>query len=536
MTTPDLHEAAFEQQAISWWYDWRRFLTLQIRLLALRSAVGLRADTAFEAADSPEVQERAIREQLDSLPHERRKVFEAELSKRRDIVRGEMEATLREAGQRKLPDPDEVERRTLTVLVEAAEGHHTDGWGEVPTTRGMYDLDVSVLADVPDEQAYKVGGTRNRTAIGVGLIAALTLVFVGALFLISHGGSTTAEAEAETGLLVDEQPVEPWRPIELTLHSAAGAVTFAITDVRGVVAADSPEAGARMTSRWPLTLCVPGEALPEGAVTAEVRSGGAAPMLRYTLAADTSADADLLLRACDGDEVLSGRVSQVDPIQPAAIHSPLQVGGHAITVRAISISGPAEDASLPAGQAEVQVHVVANGVVDWAQLGPSLRSLTDREPRTGTVTPSGAEIVFSYRLPLPTAPLDVAWELTDPASRQLTRWRATLAPPPNRDEYLRSAVVNLTMQATPDGPGRLQLALAITNGAASSLRLGAEDIVVTSGGQRVSINALPELIQPLAEGETRAVTFSLPAGRDPVQVRLGAFAFEVQPVPAAGGG
>jgi hypothetical protein len=519
--TTDMHEAAFEQQAISWWYDWRRYLALQISLRSLH-AIGGEPVEAFEAEDSLELQEKVLREQLDAIPHERRRVFDEELKRRRGLVYREMESELQSTGQRKLPDPDEVDRRTLAALDEAAEGTHSDGWGEVPTARGMYDLDVSVLADVPEEGSYRVGGPRKRLAIGMSLITALTAVFAGVLVWMSQPASGSAASAAQ--LLVAEQPVEPWQPLELTVRGAAGVITYAI----------GPGGGAAIVARWPLTLCVPGRSLPEGASSATVRSSGPTPLRSYTLGPE-AASTDLILRACDGGAELAGRIAQVEPIQPAAPDAPTRVGEHAVTLRALTIRGPAEDVQLPPGQAVVLVHVESSGSPDWAALNPSLRHAAASEPERGStpVMVDGAT-VFRYQIPLPTSRLDVAWDLTDPATGQVARWRAVLPPPPTRDAYLRHTVSHVTLEAAADGRGRVQIALAVTNGSDAPLLLQTQDITITSGGQQASINPLPELIQPLAEGETRTVTLSLATGAQPLRVRLGSFAFEVRPAGAEG--
>lgn len=525
-TATDMQEAAFEQQAISWWYDWRRFLDLQIRLMSLHALGGGQADTAFEAAESPDIQERTIREQLDAIPHERRKVFDDELKSRRSKVYRVMEDELRAAGLRKLPDPDEVERLTLKELYEAAEGAHTDGWGEVPTTRGMYDLDVSVLADVPDEGNYRVGTPKNKLVIGISAIVLLTFMFIGAVVWISLPPDEGAVVTSDEPILIGNAPVSPWEPLELTVRGSAGTVTYAV---------GSADGEATKIASWPLTICVPGEALPEGAASATVRSSGATPSRRYTLGEGVAGAADLILQSCEGEGELVGRIAHIEPIQPVALDAATTIDGHAVTVRALLMRGQAEDAAIPAGQAQVQVHVVSTGAVDWTPLTPQFRYATANDVMQGNapVVADGVA-VFSYLVPLPSSPIEVAWDLTDPATGQIFRWRAALIPPPSRDEYLRSALSNVTLEAAAETRGRIQITMAITNGATGALRLTTQDISITSGGQPASVNSLPELIEPLAEGETRTVTFSLATGDQQVRVRLGSFAFEVSPSGSEG--
>ena len=46
----NLHDAAFQEQAIAQWRDWRRFLTLNLQLIDLRAAPA--GEIAFELGDS----------------------------------------------------------------------------------------------------------------------------------------------------------------------------------------------------------------------------------------------------------------------------------------------------------------------------------------------------------------------------------------------------------------------------------------------------------------------------------------------------
>ena len=184
-------DARRQEDDVTLWRDYHMFLKAKMTLLEVRLA---ESHTAFERADSRELEAEQAQAALDRIPGGFRAMFEVVLEERRQRVQTELEA---EAGSRgsggrsRQLDPDIVDRRALDELLAEAEGEvETDstpkGYGWFP--RGApgdirwYALDVAELVAAPTAASYTVAAEQDDTRRR--LIMAIAAGIVGIVFLI----------------------------------------------------------------------------------------------------------------------------------------------------------------------------------------------------------------------------------------------------------------------------------------------------------------------------------------------------------------
>jgi hypothetical protein len=525
----NLHDAAFQEQAIAQWRDWRRFLSLHLQLIDVRSTAALDAD-AFEVADSAGEREREIKAQLAAIPADVRALFERVVDERRQQVHAAMDAERRASGDtRGHPlDADEVDRAALAALLDEAEGTGASGIGQVPLADGWYDVDAARLRDVPDEARYRLAGAKRLPAARLAAIVAVVVLGAAALWLTRPGRSGAASASAPAVVTVNGQAAELWAPRAMTL---AGAQSVALPVVRRAAGAD-PRAAQWDERAWPLTICAPAETL-NGLARVEVSGAGDAPARAYAIHDIAPEAADLVVAPCDGaGQRYYGALQSTLPLAAASVGEPRRLrGGDELTLRAIGVAGPGEDTRLPQGKAQVVVTADAPAAMDWSRVNASLRWPDGQDLLPSDSAPRDGGMTFRYLVPLFEAPLDVVqWRVTDPATGETLAWQARLEPPPARQQVLAGALADVRVQAerTPSGP--LRVTLAVTNGGAGALALAEDDLVVVQGGRRLPVPPLEALRTPLAAGEQRAVELVLNTSpRESVTLSIGAFAFELAP-------
>jgi hypothetical protein len=208
---------------------------------------------------------------------------------------------------------------------------------------------------------------------------------------------------------------------------------------------------------------------------------------------------------------------QQTPALPAqAIGTPVTLPGNAeetLTVQTITIAGPGQDPTFPAGQARIVVGVAARADLDWPAYAPTLLLPSGQAylPAETVTQAQGAEL--RYLVPLPVTDTPLAWDLTVPGSGQIVRWRATLAPPLSRTEVLRDAIHVQEISAQQQNSA-VALSITIVNRGSTPLLLTRDDITLHLGERPISTPEIGALATPLAAGERRALslTVSVPGG------------------------
>ncbi|MFN8504781.1 hypothetical protein [Kouleothrix sp.] len=520
-----LHDAAFQEQAIAQWHDWRRFLTQHLRLVELRMAAP-GDEAAFELADSAAEREHDIKAQLAAIPADARALFGQALDERRQQVQATLDAERRAAGDpRGRPlDADEVERRALASLLDEAEGAEAQGVGQVPLADGWYDVDAARLGDVPDAAHYRLAKSKRLPPARIAMIAGVLLVSALALWLTRPGRASQATATAS--VMVNGQPAEPWAPRAIELLGARpGTLQVAPPG------ADAPPDRARwQPGAWPLRLCAP-EAALAGVTAVRVLGGADVPARSYILTDTAGLAADLLLGPCDGaTPARTGLLQSAEPPRALALGQAGELAeGTSVTLRALELVGPGEDPALPPGKAAVIAHAEASANVDWSRLSATLRWPDGSDILPSAVSPEAGGAALRYLVPLPDAPLAaVQWRVNSPAGAYLA-WQAPLGLPPARAQLLAEALADVQARAERGPADAVRVSLAIENGARAELALAASDLRASAGGQSVPLPPLEALRTPLAPSERREIAFelALPPGQ-PLVLAVGPFSFEIR--------
>lgn len=525
-------DAAFTEQVLSEWRDWRAFLQAQHTLLHARRRD---QDDPFELS-SADLDHEAAQQTINRLPAARRSLFQQVYSQRREEVAQELDATRRLHGQRGAADPDTVDEQTVRTLLDECAGRSTpDGRGLVPREDATYwGLDVADLLDAPPSGAYALKGTvttrQKLLLVGGMLVLVLGGVGVLALLLLGGGGPITAGAE---GLLVNGAAQTP-----IALH----AIQVDGTGPRHLLTpvplptpfppADS-QAAARSDTVYPPLLCLAAGTLEE-AQTVTLFGAGQQPQRTYTLRpAGATAGADLLLQPCAGAGapragILQEVLPPVDHPVGATVPITLPTGGMVpVTVPAVTLVGPGHDLTLPADGARVLVTVQADQALDWPTLTPMLLLQTGAQVLPAETQPletGGVQVRFLVAAPPST--LDAAFLLR--SGDTVVRWRTTLEPPPPRTTVLRTGLRLTAVQATggsiTSGTVPITVSATLANTLAVPLTLTPADVLLEQEGTPLPLPELTSLREPLHPGEQRTLTLplELPVPDTPLTLTIGA--------------
>lgn len=543
-------DARRQEDDVTLWRDYHTFLKAKLTLLEVRIT---EARTAFERTDSLELEAEQAQAALDRIPAGIRTMFEAVLEERRQRVQAELEtqAHTRGSGQRgRHIDPDTIDRRALAELLAEAEGEvETDstpkGYGWFP--RGAagdvrwYALDVAELLAAPTAASYTVVAEKDDTrrrlirsiAAGVAGIVFLVIWFavprgaqtreVAALAPIVSDGTTSA-----TPVAMDVWPVQS---IVLTLKNGqTSTISVTTTSASWPATSEAQPAYWQRNAFAPLQLCLAPD-LVENLVTLQIVGGGSWPDRVYAISANQPSATNLVVEACrsGGSPRRYGVLQQMPPLPAHALGKPVTLGSdeESVTVRAIEITGPGQDPTLPQGQARIVVSVDARADLDWPAYAPTLLLPSGQAylPAETIAHPNGAEL--RYLVPLPSSEMPIAWDMTVPGTGQIVRWRATLAPPASRVEVLRAAL-NVLDVSTQAQAGDLTISITVINHSKAPLLLTRDDLTLQQGDHRINTPDIAALTTPLASGERRTLTFSVPGARQqPLILTIGTQSYRI---------
>jgi hypothetical protein len=546
-------DARRQEDDVTLWRDYHTFLKAKMALLEVRIA---ESRTAFERADSRELEAEQAQAALDRIPAGIRAMFEAVLEERRQRVQAELEAEARSrgsGGRSRQLDPDIVDRRTLDELLAEAEGEvETDstpkGYGWFP--RGAlgdirwYALDVAELVAAPTAASYTVAAEQDDTrrrlimAIAAGVFG---VVFLFVWFALPRG-TQTRDAAALAPLVSDgmtsatpvAMDVWPVQRVSITLNDGQRSTiaVAATTNATWPATTEMQQAYWQRNAFAPLKLCLAPD-LMENLRSLQIAGGGSWPDRVYAISPNESSATSLVLEACrsNGSPRRYGVLQQTAPPTSYAIGKPVTLPGkneEAITVRTIEIAGPGQDPMLPQGQARIVVVVDARLDLDWPAYAPTLLLPSGQAylPAETVAHPNGAEL--RYLVPLPATDTPIAWDITVPGIGQTARWRATLAPPVNRVDILRGALEVLSVSAQEQN-GAFDISITVTNKSKAPLRLTREDITLTQSDRRINTPDIGALTTPLAPGEQRTFAFSVPGGQQPLLLSIGTQSYRITP-------
>lgn len=501
-----------------WWADWRAYLDARMQLLDAQRADD---DPLFEADDTRSAQQAAATTTIARIARDRRAVFAAVVT--RDLAQAQTEDEQTGTHAR---DTDALEQAVLTRLRDLALGTHAGGDGMVPLADaedGWVTLDVGALAQAPAAADYQLGqddGAQQRRAL---MLAGLILG-IGALALIAWAlmGRSPAPRRAPAqavAVLANGAAVEPWPWQTLTVLSGTNARSMSVDSTRAATwpapDAATPQAWWRAPTLSPAQLCLPAPTL-DGATALRVTSGPAYPDRMYTLtttAPVAPAAPDLVLAACGGDRRVAlhyGVLQTVALLPTQALAQPVAVDSAVtLTVRAITLTGPGADPTLPPGQATVTVDVAHATSLEWPTYAPLLTLASGEQlpPSDRVATVDGTQV--RYLVPLPVAPLDVAWQVTPPGAAQATRWRTTLDVPPGRAAVLQTTLQVVQVTVTDAGNGQTRITLTLANRGDTLLRLRRDDLALAQQDRPLAIPDMAALQEPLAPQEQRTLAFTV---------------------------
>lgn len=536
----DLASAITEQEVLSWWQDWCRLLKARLELLDLR----VRDDEPGFDLDESDTSSRRLdlEAMLRAIPEQRRAAFDVEVEQHRQEVHRRVTRERRQAapaGERLAPiESRDVERVALAELLDRCQGDPAlPRMGAVPVNGRWWDVDPTALDTVPDDAVYAIGGHAGRPAparwVLVGIAIALIWI-VGGLLYVSGQGGPTARRPAADAATINGRPLAVWAPQRVQLQNAAGdLIALELAPILPMAWPQAPATqagGWRQGQVWPLEICLPHQAITANLDEITLQSADAAPTRIYALSTEPPADApaDLRIVACgDGVTRRYGVLAATAPIPMATAGESYTIpGAGEIAVAQVTVVGRGQEPGVPSTRALVYVDVRAPAGVDWPALSPRL-ALQD-----GTVVgPSdmvrdlGDGVArITHMIDLPVAPLAAAWDLTDPASRQVLRWRLTLQPPRSRQEELGAAVMIERVDAAWTAGGRVAVSLELRGVGSAPITVTGEDLVLRQEGLALQAPVIePAAIGP---GARATIRFELVIDPDrPLQLELGGDAY-----------
>lgn len=545
-------DAAEQEDIAQQWRDWCAYLRAQLQLLEARTTQSSRV--AFERDESWEDAERAAQANLAAMPVSRRILFDAVLAARRQEIQQQHELALRMNGNsRRMVDPDVVDRETLNALVNEAEGRASaDGWGQTPLGTPeqpeWYRVDVAALNDAPSAALYALGQSaavdrRRRLILLAGLIAACTLLL--AIWLIWPATPAQPPHTQFAPALVEGVPVtQVWQPQTIILRASDTEIaSLPVLPASATTTAETltqPGAIWRDAMVYPLSFCLPAALLQQSTEALVISSDGV-PERRYRLSDERAGNSDLVLESCDQEKDAAipryGQLVETSAPVDAAIGERQQLTSATwLTVRAIELTGTGEDPALPAGQARLRVTVEVTGdapALDWPALAPTLLLASGTALLPGTIEQQPDGVVLTYLAPAPEATGALLWMVTPPANDRVLRWRATIAPPPDRDRALYESLVVEQVLAAPETAASVLITLRIVNQGNIPVTLTPADFMLARADTPISLPAMTGLTEPLPPGAQRDLAFTLPLSTlsQPLTLAIGSRQFRLDQEP-----
>ncbi len=501
--------AAIQEAIHTQWRDWTRYLEARLALLDVRIA---ERSVAFERDNNLEERAEQARTALAVIPQARRLLFDRLCEERRQALHVGLESTLKERH-----DPDGVEREVVQALLNEAHGRHDlDGWGVVPIQEGAqliwYEVHVASMRAAPDAATYALRHDDSRHIRSRYLLAGL-LAVGGVLFLLGWflwpGSATEPGLAASHAATVNGQPVSPWSVVGVVVERPGlDPLTLPLVPRDSLPMTqtdDQPRAIWAPQQIMPLQLCLPAELLAQ-AHTLTLLSGEGMPDRRYRLEETTRPD--LRIDPCMGNAasrtaILSQSLPLVD--MPIGTMQSLD-DDHAATLVALSIVGPDEEPSLPAGQARVTLELRAT-ISDWAPYAPTLLLSSGQAllPAESPVATDGMTNI-RYLVPLPAIELPVAWSLTSPRSGRVVRWRTALPPPLERRALLQQKLSVIAVSPLLHDSS-LSLKITLHNSHDQPLQLTSRDLQVSGEVSNTLIPlTAPEPGDLVVPGGTHTIT------------------------------
>jgi hypothetical protein len=547
MTTSALAraEAAFREQIHAQWRDWRAYLRAHLTLLDAELAP---VSNAFEQAETQETWTAEAERVLATLAPAQRSLFDQVRDERRQQLLAIAEISRLDRAGTRHQLPVDVERQALVELLAEAEGtaegdERIADQGDVPLridgTLQWYRVSVSALLAAPGAAAYSVQSStaddlRKRMVLA-GMLGVGMVLFLALWFLWPRGRPATVNTALHpTG---NDTPADVWPVVAVRL--GMDTTNTATLPVSPTTALDWPSVPANTDPVFwntgaiaPVRLCVPARRL-EGLSQLTLVSMGEIPARTYALST-TRAGTDLVVEPCQRSAKTATRYGV---LQSTTLPVSLKLGEGAalpneerVIVEAIRIVGPGEDSTLPTGSARIVVQV--NGpALDWPAYAPTLLLATGERAASPEHVARTNGVELRYLVALPASDLAVAWSITPPGSLTPLRWRATLAPPPDRLAVLRDALLvrDVAVTAAPDGSTSLQLTLVNTS--TYPLPLRSEDLTLTQGASTLTLPDLAVLRQPLAPGTEQRIELPLDADTlsTPLVFTVGPYRFAIEP-------
>jgi hypothetical protein len=253
----------------------------------------------------------------------------------------------------------------------------------------------------------------------------------------------------------------------------------------------------------------------------------------YALSLVGNSMVDLRVEPCEGvlanHPALAGKLQRVEPqpISEIGVAVPL-TEETSITVAQIAIVGPGQDTTLPPDSARIIIRIAAPNL-DWPTYAPTLLLADGTVAQSPEQAPTEGGIELRYLVPLPAGDLDLAWQVTLPQTSQVMRWRTTLHPPLDRALVLRQSLDAQSTEVIRQANGGLALGILLTNHGKNALTLSRDDVVLRRGSESLSLPELPELQTPLAPGEARTLTISLPEtdSGTPLVLSVGSYRWQI---------
>jgi hypothetical protein len=533
MTTIDQREEArYRQEVLLSYRAWLIYLEAQQHLVALAADAYGTADP-FEGRTQAQERAEAARQRLAALSADKRELFDAVYDQERQQIQRQLDAEApTRGGTVKRADPEEVARRALTRLLEEARGlHRDDRRGLVP--RGKPDavkwlaLDLTEVTQAPPSEAdYQLAGGRSkgrRSVIMNIIFAVLALVGIPLLLLLLQKPGQQA---ASLGRPMSNDAALLLWPIVAVGHSEGGPL-LPIREVTSRWPADCGQATEQAcwlaNSLRPLRLCLPARQLTDYQAM-RIETGSDAPARIYDLTREVTSSPDVVVTPCDeASPDSSTRYGYLIALEELIALAPGDAAApEGFALASITAIGRGERPDLREGRMVVSVVIEdADEARDWGALAPRLLLADGSLALPSDSRREGQTVQLDYHTAEQLEPFDVMWQVA--GADQVVRYRATLEPPPDRDAVLRARLQVENLAVTPSQQ-TMAVRLTLHNAATSPLVVEEADLGFQTNATRREV-AAPTLQQPLAPGERRAVTFSLPLESGVLQ--LGPFRYEL---------